>query len=63
MELAPQGRAYALELPETLAAEKFQLLDVGGLCWVYWPSVRCLMPLEAVCRKVEIPGVTYRDNS
>lgn len=61
MELAPSGRAYALQLPEKLAGEKFVLLDVGGICWVYQPSVRCLYPLEAVCAKVQIPGVRYDD--
>jgi len=63
MDKAPQGRAYALELPQSLTGKPFEFLEVGGICYVYQPHTRLLFNLEAVCTKVEIPGVKYRDNS
>lgn len=61
-QAVPQGRAYALLLPESLRGDKSTIMDVGGITWVLERSTGILCPLEAVCEKVRIPGVKYRDH-
>lgn len=56
---APQGRAYALLLPENLRGDKSHLLVTNGIIWVLEASTGVLCPLEAVCDKIQIPGVAY----
>ncbi len=58
----PQGRAYALKLPDGLTSDRPQFVDIGGICWCYWPDAGLLVPLEAVCTKVRIPGVRYPEH-
>lgn len=58
----PQGRAYALQLPKRLLGKPIEFVDVGGIPWVLELSTGILCPLEAVCEKVRIPGVKYRDH-
>ncbi len=55
----PQGRAYALKLPPDLRGGKSAMMDVGGVPWVENLATGICSPLEAVCEKVRIPGVTY----
>jgi len=57
---APQGRAFALELPEALSGDDWELLEAGGIIYCL-DKRKLLYPLEAVCRKVRIPGVRYRE--
>ncbi len=57
---APPGRAFALELPEALSDGKWELLTAGGIIYCL-EKKKLLYPLEAVCRKVRIPGVRYRE--
>lgn len=58
-KLAPQGRAYALELPESLREAETELIVAAGITYCHDIKAGLLYPLEAVCRKVEIPGVNY----
>lgn len=62
-QVVPPGRAYALQLPKNLMGDKSTILNHGGLPWVLEHSTGLVCPLEAVCTKVRIPGVTYGDNS
>ncbi len=63
VEKVPQGRAYALQLPQNLVGSKSTILVVGGIGWVEEHSTGLVCPLEAVCEKVRIPGVKYGDSS
>lgn len=58
-KLAPQGRAYALEMPQELRDAVTRLHVVAGIIWCHEVDEGLLYPLEAVCKKVEIPGVNY----
>ncbi len=61
MKKAPQGRAYAFLLPENLRGAKSHILVSNGTMWVLELSNGLLCPLEAVCEKVQIPGVRYNE--
>lgn len=58
---APQGRAFALLMPAELRKRSPVLLDVAGIIWCHEVDTGLLYPVEAVCEKVRIPGVRYRE--
>lgn len=60
MEDAPPGRAFAFLVPERLQRADTEIFVAGGLIYCYDHTERLIFPLEAVCRKVKIPGVRYR---
>lgn len=56
---APQGRAFAFELPERLRSADTDIIALAGIPFCHEVAEGLLYPLEAVCRKVQIPGVKY----
>jgi len=51
-----------MELPENLLGDKSEIIVAAGIMWCHEFTEGLLYPVEAVCRKVEIPGVRYRDD-
>jgi len=58
---APEGRAFAFLMPESLRSQSTELIVAGGVIYCHEIEEGLLYPLEAVCTKVEIPGVRYRE--
>jgi len=58
---APQGRSYAFYLPETMRKGNVEIITSNGTMFCYQLSTGLIFPLEAVCEKVQIPGVRYSE--
>ncbi len=61
-KLAPQGRAFAFELPEDFVSDECELFVASGTIFCHNRASGLVYPLESNCRKVEIPGVKYRSD-